>query len=222
MRKIFLITLFLSIQFVFSQKNYTFNLVSVYEEKPSTGNHFTRIVFNDTISNDYFFSVISKNNTISSNLIDFKRREIYTYDTFSKRMEEIDFSKDFKSYYTSQMHGTPEKTKEEMSNRYKYYKRSTEKLNDSTEIETFNFYKDRKNKHLMYTVKIESLTTKFIKNTVPSDFIFIIKNCIDENYGNKIVKSIHEKHLKNDVLNFEEYTKLLSINPTNFSINIQQ
>lgn len=219
MRKVIVLILLFTIQLGFTQKTYNFNLSTVYETTNSKGGKSLYINYNDTVNNNYRLIFYSKDNNIKNvSLLDFNKHINYNFEITNLNFEALDFSKDFKNYSTSKV---PVKTNG-ICYRYKNYSKVIEKLNDSIQIETFNFYKDKKKKDLVYNVKIETLTTRFIKNIVPIDFVFIIKDCIDENYEVKIVKSINVKHYKNNELSFEENTKLLSINPTNISINIQQ
>ena len=69
---------------------------------------------------------------------------------------------------------------------------------DSIEIETFRFFKEKKKKNIKAIVTIESLTTKHINNIVPSDYVNIIKDCIDDTYNSKIIKNINTIYFYED------------------------
>ena len=180
------------------------------------------ITFSDSIKNNYKLTFFLRNDTIRSvSLFDFELLSSYDFKINNIKFESIDFANDFKNfskktsnYYTGYF--------SVICGRFKHYERNSEKLNDSIEIETFRFFKEKKKKNIKAIVTIESLTTKHINNIVPSDYVHIIKDCIDDTYNSKIIKNINTIYFYEDGTKYEEHIKLIEINTTNFSINTQE
>ena len=138
----------------------------------------------------------------------------------NKKIENLDFNTDFNSSFKKSFRSENFNISE-ICDRYKFYDRDLKKINDSIAIESFKFYKKRNKKELAYNVTIEILTDKKINNQVPSDFINIISDCIDDTYSSKIINKINTIHFREDGSKTEEQLQLIETNTTNFSINIQ-
>ena len=222
MKKFILILFITSIHFGFAQKKYSFNLYTVYELTNSNSNNYLYITFSDSIKNNYKLTFFSKNDTIRSvSLFDFELLNSYDFEINNIKFESIDFANDFKNY--SKKTGNYHKGYfNEICKRFKHYERNIEKSNDSIEIEIFKFYKEKRKKNIKAIVTIENFTNKYTNNIVPSDFIGIINKCINTSYQSKIINKINTIYFHEDGSKYEEQLKLIEINTTNFSVNIQE
>ncbi len=221
MKNTIYLILFLATNFSYGQKSYSFNLYTSYEYADNNGNKSILLTFSDTIKNKHRLNINIKNDTITSaNLTDFEAFYSYTFDMKNKKIENLDFNTDFNSSFKKSFRSENFNISE-ICDRYKFYDRDLKKINDSIAIESFKFYKKRNKKELAYNVTIEILTDKKINNQVPSDFINIISDCIDDTYSSKIINKINTIHFREDGSKTEEQLQLIETNTTNFSINIQ-
>lgn len=221
MKKIIYLILLVSINFGFAQKKYDFNLYTIYEET-SSNNNFQSLIFTDSLNANYYLSIYAKDNIlIQASLSDIEKDARYIFDVSNKKIEELDFSKDFSSPYRKNI-----KANEEVLNKIcentQYYDRSIQKLNDSTEVETFKYYKNKNKKKVTSTVIVESSTNKKMFNHLQSDFIFLIIRCIDKSYNSKFIYNTNSVAFRKDGSKIEEQFKLIETNTTNFSINTQE
>jgi hypothetical protein len=210
------------VNFCFSQKKYSFNLISVYEIETDK-NFSNQIIFTDTIHNSYKFRLIQKNNNFFPNLYNIETREYLYFETIKKNeLSEINFLEDLKFSYSNQLPKFPNQVNKKICNLYKYYDRTSEKINDSTEIETFKFYKKKKKKKINYLVIIEYLNSNLLNSnsSFPSDFVYIIDNCKLKKNDRKIIKNVNVKKFENNKLISEENIRLLNTYTTDFTINL--
>lgn len=222
MNKCFFFLIIFFVNFCSSQKKYSFNLISVYEIKIDK-NFTSHIIFTDTIQNSYKFKLVQKNNNFIPNLIDKETNEHLYFETIKKNsLSEVNFLEDLKFTYRNQLPKFSNLVNTKICNRYKYYNRTSENLNDSTEIETFKFYKKKKKKKINYLIIIEYLNSNTLNSNsnFPSDFVYIINNCIIKKNDRKIIKNVNVKKFENDNLISEENIRLLNTYTTDFTINL--
>lgn len=221
MKNTIYLILFLAANVSYGQKSYSFNFYTSYDYADNNANKSILLTFSDTIKNKHRLTINIKNDTITSaNLTDFEVFYSYTFDMKNKKIENLDFNTDFSSSFKKSFRSENFDISE-ICARYKFYDRDLKKVNDSIAIESFKFYKKRNKKELAYNVTIEILTDKKINNLVPSDFINIISDCIDDTYSTKIINKINTIHFRDDGSKTEEQLQLIKTNTTNFSINIQ-
>ena len=221
MNKCSLFLLMFFVNFCFSQKKYSFNLISVYEIETNK-NFSNQIIFTDTIHNNYKFRLVQKNNNFFPNLFNIETREHHYFETIKKnKLSEVNFLEDLKFTYSNELPKFSNLVNTKICKRYKYYNRTSEKLNDSTEIETIKFYKKKK---INYLVIIEYLNSNILNSnsSFPSDFVYIIDNCIIKKNDRKIIKNVNVKKFENDNLISEESIRLLNTYTTDFTINLQK
>jgi len=210
------------VNFCFSQKKYSFNLISVYEIETDK-NFSNQIIFTDTIHNSYKFRLIQKNNNFFPNLYNIETREYLYFETIKKNeLSEINFLEDLKFSYSNQLPKLSNQVHKEICNRFKYYDRTSEKINESTEIETFKFYKKKKKKKINYLVTIEYSNSNLLNSnsSFPSDFVYIIQNCKLNKNNRKTIKNVNVKKFENNKLISEENIRLLNTYTTDFTINL--
>lgn len=196
--------------------------MTVYEISYSNENSFSEIIFNDTTNLDFRFRIISKDGFISADLIDFKSRTKYGYNKINKNIQDLDILNDFSNNYLEKIPQYSNSFRVEICKKYKNYEKISTKLNDSIQVETFKFYKEKRKKNIKAIVTIESLINKKTNNIFPSDYVHIIKDCIDNTYNSKIINKINSTQFNDDGSKFEEQIKLIEINTINFSINVQE
>lgn len=221
MKKIIFLLLFISINFGSAQKKYDFNLYSVYQN--TYPNYKVQsFIFTDSLNTNYFLRISIKDDTlIGASLSDYEKSVRYSFDVRNKKIDEFDFSKDFSSSYKHNVTINNE-ILDRICKENQYYDRTIKKLNDSTIVETFKYYKRKNKKKLTSTVIIESSTRKKMFNHLQSDFIFLIIKCIDKSYKSNLIYSTDSVGFREDGSKIEEHIKLIEINTTNFSINTQE
>ncbi len=216
--QIYLFLLFF-MQFGFAQKQYTFNLYFSYESRKDN-NHFQQIVFSDTIKNNYKLLIHAKNGKITDLIVaDYEVGEIYRFKIYNKNFKGFEISDNLKDYEIFQMSNLRNR-----NNNYciKHYDRNLQKLNDSVNVETFTFYKNRRKKKITSITTIQILSSKHIKNRFPSDEIGMIIECIDKSYESKIIKHINNQYFDGKKLKFEHSNNLLEMHQINFNFIIQK
>lgn len=83
MNKYLLFLLMFFVNFCFSQKKYSFNLISVYVIETDK-NSSNQIIFTDTINNSYKFRLTQKSNNFLPNLYNIETREYLYFETIKK------------------------------------------------------------------------------------------------------------------------------------------
>ncbi|WP_157505333.1 hypothetical protein [Flavobacterium antarcticum] len=189
-------------------------------ESRKDNNHFQQFFLSDTIENNYRLSVYAKNGEIINVILaDYEVGEIYRFEIHDKSFKGFDISSNLKNYEIFTM--TNPKTR---NNSYcvRHYDRNSQKLNDSVNVETFTFYKNRRKKKISSITTIQSLSSKHIKNRFSSDDVGMIIECIDKSYESKIIQKINSKYFDGKKLKFEHSNNLVEMQPINFNFIIQK
>jgi hypothetical protein len=216
------LVLLMFLQLAFAQKEYSFTSCNVYQKSDTEKNNFIILTFSDTLNTNHNLKVFLKNDVIVNVfLINNEKKLKYTFEIDNKNFKEFDFSKDLTKYRKEDISLTKRQLKA-VCNRFKYYERESEKPNDSTEIEVFKFYKEKQRKIVQHNVSIEISDQHNSDNAIPNDFIFIIQNCIDENFNFKRVKEVNIKSLVKKNVYRHEKLQLVTTENFNFTINLKE
>lgn len=221
MNKNIYLLLILTMQFGFAQKQYTFNLYTVYESvNNKKGDRHEMINFTDTTKNGYRLLIISRNDTVTQGFLhDYKNEKGYRIEVKKKSFETFDFYKDI--IKTTSFSTKDFKNKQDC-NRNKYYKRNLKKTNDTLQVETFTFYENKRKTRLKFIVKIETFIGKNSKGLVSEEVFPYIVECIDTSYQSKFIKSIETEYYSRKKLFLRSKSNHITTNTTNFSINIKE
>lgn len=212
--------LIFAMQFGFAQKKYDFTNYTVYQSVNADKVNIKFYSFNDTNVRDYFFLIIAENDTLKNGyLIDYQTKKEYSIQLKDKTFETFNFSKDILSSNECSFEQFIQK---DICKDYEYFEQKTAIINDSTKVQQYSFFKNRRKNKLRSVIEINYLETKNSSGAVPSKELNAIINCIDDKFKTKIIKNIRTRHFENNLLKSVSDLKHIQSNTINFSIILNQ